>query len=139
MLWNIDPWRELERMRSDLDGLFGAGGRSVSRSFPLVNVYDSKDDIVVTAELPGYTKDNVGITFTDGILTLWGKRAAPAGSYEMTLVRQERSVGEFEKSLAIPNTIEQEKIAASFKDGILTITLPKAEEAKPKRISIQVG
>ncbi len=138
MMWGVDPWRELERMRHDLDSLFGGYGRSpVSASFPLVNVYDEGEEIAVSAELPGLSKDQVEITFHDGVLTLAGKREAPAGTEKMTLVRSERSVGEFEKDVAIPVKIDTERINAGFANGILTVRLPKAEEAKPKQIRIE--
>lgn len=139
MLWNFDPLRELERMRRDLDSLFGATGRpAASASFPLVNVYDAKDDVIVNAELPGLTKSDVNITFSDGTLTISGRQNPADKTEGMTVIRQERSIGEFEKALKIPVKVQQDKVGAVFKDGVLTITLPKAEEAKPKQIAIEV-
>lgn len=138
MLWGVDPWRELERMRHELDGLFSGYARSqMSASFPLVNVYDEGEELTVSAELPGLTKDQVEITYHDGVLTLSGNRGAPAGTEKMTLVRSERSIGAFEKTVAIPVKIDAERISANFANGILTIRLPKAEEAKPKQIRIE--
>ena len=138
MLWQIDPWQEMERMSREMNRILGSSGRTAPSSFPLVNVYESKDDVVVTAELPGCTKECVNITFADGALTLSGKQEPVADENKMILIRQERSLGEFEKTLNIPYKIDQEKISAAFKNGVLTVTLPKAEEAKPKQISIDV-
>lgn len=138
MLWNVDPWRELERMRSELDDMFTGGRRvGVRRSFPLVNVYDQKDNVVVNAELPGMRKEDVNITFTDGALTLSGKRGPVVDGDEAVLIRTERATGEFEKSFQIPYKIDQEKITAGFSNGMLTVTLPKSEEAKPRAIQIE--
>ena len=99
MMWGIDPWRELERMRRELDGLFSGYSRTpASGAFPLVNMYDDPDSMLVTAELAGMTKDDVQITFNDGVLTLEGERQTVPGTENMRTVRQERPVGEFQKS-----------------------------------------
>ena len=138
MLWNYDVSREMERMRRDMDAYFGNMQRaSGATTYPLINVYDGSDEIIVTAELPGMAKDKVNITFADGALTLSGALAPLEMARNMTAVRQERSSGEFEKAIQIPSKIGQEKIAASFENGILTVTLPKSEEAKPKTITIE--
>jgi len=140
MLWNIDPWHELERVRTQLDDVFGGLGRTItSRSFPLVNVYDAGDSIVVAAELPGMNKDKVNITYNDGMLTLSGTREPLPEAKKMEPVRQERPTGAFEKTINIPVKVIADKIMAVFRDGVLSVTLPKAEEAKPRKIQIQVG
>jgi len=138
MFWNADVWREMERLRREMDGLFTNYGRTVtSSSYPLVNVYEDKDKLLVTAELPGATREQVSITFADGVLAIAGKKGPGANVKSMTAVRQERTEGNFEKTLRIPVKIDQNNINASFSNGILTITLPKAEEAKPKTITIE--
>ncbi|MBN1576671.1 MAG: Hsp20/alpha crystallin family protein [Chitinispirillaceae bacterium] len=138
MLWNLDVGREMERLRRDMDGLFSNYGRTAaSATYPLVNVYEDKDKLTVTAELPGMTKEKVSITFSDGLLTIAGAQEAPAVVKNMSAVRRERTEGEFEKTINVPTTIDREKINASFSNGILIVTLPKAEEAKPKTISIE--
>jgi len=139
MIFNVDLWNEMDRLRREMNSLFtGYDRASASTTYPLVNVYDDKDAVIVTAELPGMTKEQVHITFADGALTLSGKLEPLSAAKKMTIVRQERSLGAFEKSLRIPTKIDQEKIGASFLNGILTVTLPKAEEAKPKTIQIDV-
>jgi len=138
MLWNLDVWREMERLRRDMDGLFSNYGRTAAATtYPLINVYEDKDTMVVTAELPGTTKEKVSISFSDGVLTIGGKQEPIAGAKNMTVVRRERTEGDFEKTITIPTKIDQNKINASFTNGILTVTLPKAEEAKPKTITIE--
>jgi len=139
MIFNVDMWNEMDRLRREMNSLFtGYDRASASTTYPLVNVYDDKDAVIVTAELPGMAKEQVQITFADGALTLSGKLEPLATAKKMTIVRQERSAGAFEKSLRIPTKIDQGKINASFSNGILTVTLPKAEEAKPKTIHIDV-
>jgi len=138
MFWNLDAWREMERLRRDMDGLFSNYGRTaVSATYPLINVYEDKDNMVVTAELPGAMKEKVSITFSDNVLTIAGKQESPASVKNMTAVRRERTEGDFEKAINVPTKIDQNKINASFDNGILTVTLPKTEEAKPKTITIE--
>jgi HSP20 family protein len=139
MIFNVDMWNEMDRLRREMNSLFtGYDRASASTTYPLVNVYDDKDAVIVTAELPGMAKEQVQITYADGSLTLSGNLEPLSSTKKMTIVRQERSAGAFEKSLRIPTKIDQEKINASFSNGILTVTLPKAEEAKPKTIHIDV-
>jgi len=138
MYWNNSLWNEIDRMRRDMDKVFSNYGRTIDKArFPLVNIYDKQDNVVVTAELPGLIKENVSITFTGNVLTISGKIDTPAKTKNMTMIRQERSYGEFEKSLRIPAKIEQNRISALFNNGILTITMPKSEEAKPRTITIK--
>jgi len=138
MLWDYDVLSEMDRLRREMNNLFSGYGQATgTATYPLMNVYDSRDTIIVTAELPGITRDQVKITVADGVLTLAGETKPLAKAKGMTVVRQERSEGEFEKAFRIPTKVKQDAIAASFANGILTITLPKAEEAKPKTIAIE--
>ena len=139
MLWQVDPWRELERIRREMDSLFDTGSGSGKTGYPPVNVYDTGNDVLVQAELPGMTKEDIQITYAEGNLTLTGKRKPTMEGDKYTLIRNERSTGEFEKSLNIPYPIVQDNISADFKNGVLTITLPKAEEAKPKKIEVNIN
>jgi len=133
MLWDMDIFSEMERLRREMNSLFSNyGSTSGSSTYPLMNVYDDKDTILVTAELPGLTKEQVNITFSDGILTVSGKQQPLAKTKGMTVVRKERSEGDFEKNLRVPTKIKQDAIKASFSNGILSVTIPKAEEVKPK-------
>ena len=138
MLWNVDVWSEMERLRREMNGLFSNFEReSGGSTYPLVNMYDEKENIIVTAELPGMTKEKVGITYADGILTIAGNLEPLPEVNKMTVIRQERASGKFEKTIRLPLKVDQNRINAAFSNGILTVTLPKAEEAKPKAIAIE--
>ena len=138
MLWDMDIFSEMERLRREMNNLFSNyGSNSASSTYPLMNVYDDKENILVTAELPGLAKEQVNITFSDGILTVSGKQQPLAKTKGMTVVRKERSEGDFEKTLRVPTKIKQDAIKASFSNGILTVAIPKAEEVKPKTIAIE--
>ena len=138
MLWDMDIFSEMERLRREMNNLFSNYGSTPgSSTYPLMNVYDDKENILVTAELPGLIKEQVNITFSDGTLTLSGKQQPPAKTKGMAVVRKERSEGDFEKTLRVPTKIKQDAIKASFSNGILTVIMPKAEEVKPKTIAIE--
>jgi HSP20 family protein len=138
MLWDTDMWREMDRLRRDMDGLFSDYGRaSGATTYPLLNVYEDSEKIAVTAELAGMTKDQVNITYSDGVLTIAGRRVPLALAKGMDVVRRERATGDFEKTVRIPVKVQQDKLSASFANGVLTVELPKAEEAKPRTIAIQ--
>ena len=137
-MWDLDPFKEIERMRRQMDELFSRLPfyERTSYQFPLVNLYDDKDDLLLTAEIPGLLKEDVNIQYNDGALTISGKRKAGAyGTSE--LLRQEQPEGNFEKRVRIPVKIRDNEIRAKFEDGILKVTLPKAEEAKPRQITIE--
>jgi len=138
MLWNADLFTQMERLRRQMDGLMGSYDRSDrSATYPLLNVYEDPSAIVVTAELPGLSKEQVAITFADNVLTIAGKQRPVEATRGMTNVRRERSEGAFEKTVQIPVKTNTDAINAAFTNGILTVTLPKAEEAKPKTITIE--
>jgi HSP20 family protein len=139
MFLQVDPWRELERIRREMDNLFDTGTRTVSRGYPPINVYDTGNDVKLQAELPGMTKDDINVSFTDGNLTLSGNRKPLVEDGNYTIIRSERSTGEFEKTVNIPYPVVQDNISADFKNGVLTIILPKAEEAKPKKIEVNIS
>ena len=139
MFWQVDPWRELERIRRDMDNLFETNTRTVSKGYPPVNVYDTGNDVQLQVELPGLTKDDINVCYTDGNLTLSGDRKPLVEDGKYTIIRNERSTGKFEKTINIPYPIVQNSISADFQNGVLTITMPKAEEAKPKKIEVNIS
>lgn len=129
-----NPWKELDRMQRQMDSLSGRFGARRSR-FPAVNLYDGDDTVTAEFIVPGLTKETVDVTFENGILTVKGERKVTREE-KATVVREERNHGTFSRSVEIPVAIEHDKIAAELTNGILTIALPKAEEAKPKQIMI---
>lgn len=137
-----EPVREVMTLREAMDQLFNdafmhsAGARTVA-STPLINMYQTDDDIIVKATLPGYTKDEVNITLTNDFLTLQGRYEKEEENEGKSYYIREQSYGNFERSLRLPVDVELKKVEALFEDGILTITLPKAEAVKPKTISIK--
>lgn len=137
MIWPSDVFREVERMRREMDSLFrGTAYNRGTYQYPLVNMYDSKDELILIAEIPGVSKDNLNIHYNNGILTLSGKRELKRMGKSEDL-RLEQPEGSFEKTIRLPSKIKENDIKAKFEDGILKVVLPKAEEAKPRQITIE--
>ena len=140
-----DPFRDLMSIQNELNRLFGrtyAGQESPSSSMagawvPPLDVFESKDKFVVSVELPGIEPDGVELSVEDSTLIIRGERSFYKDVPEEAFHRVERRYGAFARSLSLPPTANAEGIQASFDKGILTIEVPKAEEAKPKKITIQ--
>ena len=103
---------------------------------PNVDIAETDEEITVKAELPGMTKEDVNISITDNILTLKGEKKQEKEIKEENYHRVERSYGSFQRSFVLPMGIQSEKVKATFKNGVLNINIPKAEEVKPKQIEI---
>ena len=104
---------------------------------PAVDIFESETDVTVIAEMPGVTVESVEITLEDDVLTMKGKKEGEAETGRVLL--QEYETGNYQRRFTVAETIDQEKIKASMTDGMLRITLPKAEPAKPRKIEVQIG
>lgn len=142
-----DPFSEVLSMQREMDRLFGRiGGRTGDTAgqsavwLPRIDVKSTGDDMLVYAELPGLSRDEIDIEITDGILSIRGERKQETEeSGEGWLVR-ERTYGSFERSIALPTGVEAEQISADYKDGVLEVRIPKAMEAlKPKTHRVALG
>lgn len=116
----------------------GHGLQLLEGWFPAVDVYEDKDNLLVKAELPGLKKEDIQISLDNGNLTLSGERKQEEKRQDAEVYRSERWVGRFHRSVSLPCRVESEKIKATYSEGVLTVTLPKAEDAKPKQIPISV-
>jgi len=141
-----EPFRDLVTAQRDFDRLFrGAFSSQLgetelsTRSWaPPVDIYETEDAIVLKAELPGVDPKDVEVRVEDNTLYLKGERKFEKEVKEQNYHRVERSYGSFARSFSLPNSISTDKVKAEFKDGLLTLTMPKREEAKPKTIKIDV-
>lgn len=106
---------------------------------PALDVHDDKDAFTVTLEAPGLTKEDFEISYHDGVLSMAGERKQDKETEGKNYFRRERLFGRFTRSISLPADVKSEQIAATYKDGILTVRLPKAEEAKPKQIEVNVN
>jgi len=136
----------LTDLREEIDRLFEAPLAELARSSqilsgwtPALDMYEDNDNLYVRVELPGMKKEDIEVSLHDGSLSISGERKAEAKHKDAEVYRSERFFGRFQRTITLPNAVASDKIKAQYTDGILTVTLPKAEEAKPKRIDVNVG
>lgn len=116
---------------------FGRSNRLAPSGWvPAFDLYEDQDKLTVRAELPGLKKDQVQLVLKDDVLTVSGERHPEAEAPATDYIRRERAFGSFNRQISVPFPVNQSQIAAKFEDGVLTITLPKAEETKPRQIAI---
>jgi HSP20 family protein len=137
----LSPWAELDQMSNRLGRLFGeTNGLESTPWVPPVNVEETRDQLVLTAELPGMKHDQVEIELENNVLTIRGSREERREAGEERRYHVwERRTGSFQRSFSLPRTVRADAITASFQDGILTVTMPKAPEAQGRRIEIGGG
>lgn len=132
-----NPWAsfedEIDRvLNATFSSLLGEGEAAGLPSHPRADLYEDKDNFFLRAELPGLKKDDIRVELGDGVLTVAGTRKSFAAD------GQAESTSEFSRSISVPARVQEDKINARYEDGVLTVTLPKAEEVKPKRVAVQV-
>jgi HSP20 family protein len=146
-LWNtgFPLMRGVERMQHEMNRVFDEffrddlSGSMINRSwFPAVDIEETADTYVLKAELPGIRKEDVKITFDSNMLTVRGEKKVENDRKQGSFHRIERSSGVFERSFMLPGTVKSDAIDAAYADGVLTITLPKKEEAKEKLIDVKI-
>ena len=133
-----DMQQEMNRL---FDSFFGRPATMMTGDrlwLPLVDMFETKDDLHVTFEVPGVREKEVNVSITGDLLTVKGERKWDKEQADESYHRLERVYGKFERSLALPVPVQADKVKASYRDGVLEIRLPKAEEIKPKEIKIDV-
>ena len=138
MRW--DPFNSLFGVKRNLDRMFGEyddDDSSVSSFWrPAVDIFETKDNLVLRAELPGMTKDDVKISVENNVLTLKGERHLDSEVKRENYHRVERAYGTFHRSFTLPSRVDRSGIQARFENGVLEVTMPRSEEAKTKEIEI---
>ena len=138
-----DPFRELTALQSEVNRLFSrAGATDVAERqswSPSVDVIETDDAIKLKAELAGMDPNDIGIEVQDNVLTVSGERRFEEEVEEDKYYRIERRYGSFSRSIALPQTADEAKIEAKYDNGVLEVTVPKAEIAKPKKIAVSIG
>jgi HSP20 family protein len=134
-----DPFRDLAHIHDEFSRLLdrsGQGGMS-STEYPPVNVWTSEDDVIVEAEMPGFSPDGIDISVVQNTLTLRGERRPEERKDGESWHRRERWTGRFVRTLEMPFEVDNEKVEAEYKNGMLRIRLPRAEENKPRKIAVK--
>jgi HSP20 family protein len=131
----------MNRLLADLRVRPAWGGEEINREawVPPVDIYETADSIVLQAELPGISKEDINLEVKDNTLTIKGEKKFEKEVKEDYYFRVERAYGSFRRAFTLPSVVVHDKVKAEFKDGVLVIQLPKAEEAKPKQIKVDMG
>ncbi len=148
-----DPWREMEALRREIDRAFEQVGLQLpplfrtaflpgrgAREYPLVNLHEDKDTIYVEALAPGLDPASLNVSVVRNSVTISGQKKGIPDSVKSDAVhREERAAGRFTRTVELPAEVDENKVQAEYKHGLLFLTLPKAETAKPRQISVQVA
>ena len=146
----FDPFRDLVGLQERMNRMFDESFRGIARPqgddwalggswAPAVDIYEHEGNIVLKAELPGVEPKDVDIRLENNVLSLRGERRFDSEVKQENYHRVERAYGAFSRSFSLPTTVEVSKIAAEYRDGVLTLRLPKAEEAKPRQIEVKIS
>jgi HSP20 family protein len=145
----LDPWKDfgslqerINRMFDDtIRTLYPTDGEELEKGTwaPAVDIYETNDSFVVSADLPGLNKDEIQIDLKDNTLTLKGEKKFEEKVSKDNYIRVERAYGSFVRSFTLPQNVDPEKIKAKYTEGVLEVTIPKKEEAKPKQIKVELS
>jgi HSP20 family protein len=141
----LAPFDRLNTLRAELDRMFENPFAEFGRTeflngwVPALDVYEEKDHLLVNVEVPGMKKEDLEITLHDGTLTIAGERKFEGPVEKSEPQRSERFFGRFQRSVTLPKPVDASRVTARYADGILSITLPKTEDAKPRQIEVNVG
>jgi HSP20 family protein len=135
-----DPFRELQQEMGRLfESIDPFQTLRHVRQYPPINVYDTGDSYTLSAQLPGLAPEDVELTITGETLTMRGERKRAEGVKDDSYRRQERPLGRWSRTVTLPDRVDSFQVAAGFANGILTVTMPKAESAKPRHITVTSG
>lgn len=134
-----DPFKEMMNMQRRLGGGLDHGESTHGAWAPAVDIFERGDDLVIRTEIPGVDKNDIDVDVENNTLTIRGERKRETEFDEKNAYRLERVYGNFARSFSLPRTVDSSRINATYKDGVLELTLPKAEEAKPKRVEINAA
>jgi HSP20 family protein len=142
-----DPFRNVADIQGEVNRLFDsffgrpmavATGTGVRMWAPVVDMQETKDDLILNFELPGIREKDVSLSITGDLLTVRGERAFNRDVKDASYHHVERAYGKFERSVQLPMPVQADKVKASYRDGVLEVKLPKADEVKPKEIKIDI-
>ena len=132
-------WQEMDRLQREMDRLFRAtpGNRMSTGGYPAMNIWSNEDSAMITTELPGINLDDIDISVVGDTLTLSGRRMPEELAEGARYHRQERGFGKFTRSIKLPYTVDGDRVEATYNRGVLSISLPRAESDKPRKIQVR--
>jgi HSP20 family protein len=141
----LEPFRGLSTLQDQFNRLFTESFRNHSEESalttwaPAVDIYETPNELVVKADLPDVNEKDIDVRVENNLLTIRGERKFEKSVSEENFLRVERTYGAFSRSFSLPNTVNAEAIGAEYKNGVLTVTLPKREESKPRQVKVTVN
>ena len=141
----LEPFRGLSTLQDQFNRLFNESFRNQAEESalttwaPSVDIYETPNELVVKADLPDVNEKDIDVRVENNLLTIRGERKFEKSVSEENYLRVERTYGSFSRSFSLPNTVNAEAIAAEYKNGVLTVTLPKREESKPRQVRVSVN
>jgi len=137
--WHRDPFTEMNRLKREMDNILATHERGIVSTagvFPSLNLSEDEDNLYVRAELPGVVPEEIEITTKENNLIIKGVRRIATEGEKVSYHRRERESGSFRRIISLPTRVDAEKVTAVFKNGVLTVTLPRAAELKPRKIEV---
>ena len=147
-VWTVFPFGQLNGLREEMNRLFQAPFGDVEQTgtgeffnnwAPALDLREDKDSLVAVVELPGLKKEDIDVSVHEGVLNISGERKRARSVDEGGTYRNERFYGRFHRVISLPKPVKVEAIKANYNDGVLTVTMPKTEAAKPKQIEVKMG
>ena len=141
----LEPFRGLSTLQDQFNRLFNESFRNLPEESalttwaPAVDIYETPNELVVKADLPDVNEKDIDVRVENNLLTIRGERKFEKSVSEENYLRVERTYGAFSRSFSLPNTVNAEAIGAEYKNGVLTVTLPKREESKPRQVKVIVN
>ena len=142
---HLEPFRGLSALQGQLNRLFNESFRNSGEESalttwaPAVDIFETPNELVVKADLPDVNEKDIDVCVENNLLTIRGERKFEKSVSEENYLRVERTYGAFSRSFSLPNTVNAETIGAEYKNGVLTVTLPKREESKPRQVKVTVN
>jgi HSP20 family protein len=142
---HLEPFRGLSNLQNQFNKIFNDSFRNQAEESalttwaPAVDIYETPNELVVKADLPDVNEKDIDVRVENNLLTIRGERKFEKSVAEENYLRVERTYGSFSRSFSLPNTVNAEAIGAEYKNGVLTVTLPKREESKPRQVKITVN
>jgi HSP20 family protein len=141
----LEPFRGLANLQDQFNRIFNESVRNYTDESaaaawaPAVDIYENPNELVVKADLPDISEKDIDVRVENNLLTIRGERKLDKSVSEDNYLRVERTYGSFSRSFSLPNTVNPEAIAAEYQNGVLTVTLPKREESKPRQVKVSVN
>ncbi len=141
----LEPFRGISTLQDQFNRIFNESFRNHAEESalttwaPAVDIYETPNELVVKADLPDVNEKDIDVRIENNLLTIRGERKFEKSVSEENFLRVERTYGAFSRSFSLPNTVNSEAIGAEYKNGVLTVTLPKREESKPRQVKVAVN